>query len=120
MPLLIETDVEKYACKDLYRMGPMKDSTTNVDIFIRIRDFAGTYVEQRRDLYKKCLPGLQDVTQKRNILIYSVSRGCHDNLWIACLSLLLQLHPPLNFIFNPAPFQFYPFNTKVLSLFYGL
>ena len=120
MPLLIETDVEKYARKDLYRMGPMKDSTTNVDIFIRIRDFAGTYVEQRRDLYKKCLPGLQDVTQKRNILIYSVSRGCHDNLWIACLSLLLQFKNYLHFIFNSAPFPFYPLNTKLHSLVYWL
>ena len=26
-------------------MAPMKDSTTSVDLFIRFRDFAGTYVE---------------------------------------------------------------------------
>ena len=26
-------------------MGPMKDSTTSFDLFIRFRDFAGTYVE---------------------------------------------------------------------------
>ena len=37
---------EKYARKDLYRVGPMKDSTPSVDIFIRFRDFLGTYVEQ--------------------------------------------------------------------------
>ena len=36
---------EKHARKDLYRVGPMKDSTTSVDIAIRFRDFAGTYVE---------------------------------------------------------------------------
>ena len=36
---------EKYARKDLYRVGPLVDSTTSVDIAIRFRDFAGTYVE---------------------------------------------------------------------------
>ena len=36
---------EKYARKDLYRVGPISDSTTSVDIAIRFRDFAGTYVE---------------------------------------------------------------------------
>jgi FtsP/CotA-like multicopper oxidase with cupredoxin domain len=36
---------EKYARKDLYRVGPMVDSTHSVDIAIRFRDFAGTYVE---------------------------------------------------------------------------
>ena len=36
---------EKYARKDIYRVGPTPDSTTSVDVAIRFRDFAGTYVE---------------------------------------------------------------------------
>jgi len=36
---------EKYARKDVYRVGPIADSTTSVDIAIRFREFAGTYVE---------------------------------------------------------------------------
>ena len=36
---------EKFARKDLYRVGPTPDSTTQVDMAIRFRDFAGTYVE---------------------------------------------------------------------------
>lgn len=36
---------EKYARKDIYRVGPISDSTTSVDIAIRFREFAGTYVE---------------------------------------------------------------------------
>jgi FtsP/CotA-like multicopper oxidase with cupredoxin domain len=36
---------EKYARKDVYRVGPMADSTTSVDMAIRFREFAGTYVE---------------------------------------------------------------------------
>ncbi|MEQ1740458.1 MAG: multicopper oxidase domain-containing protein [Methyloglobulus sp.] len=36
---------EKYARKDVYRVGPLAESTLSVDIAIRIREFAGTYVE---------------------------------------------------------------------------
>ncbi|MFA5923819.1 MAG: multicopper oxidase domain-containing protein [Methylococcaceae bacterium] len=36
---------EKYARKDVYRIGPLADSTASVDIAIRFREFAGTYVE---------------------------------------------------------------------------
>ncbi len=36
---------EKYARKDVYRIGPLADSTASVDVAIRFRDFAGTYVE---------------------------------------------------------------------------
>jgi FtsP/CotA-like multicopper oxidase with cupredoxin domain len=36
---------EKYARKDVYRVGPLVDSTTSVDMAIRVREFAGTYVE---------------------------------------------------------------------------
>ncbi len=36
---------EKYARKDVYRLGRIVDSTTSVDIAIRFREFAGTYVE---------------------------------------------------------------------------
>ncbi len=36
---------EKYARKDVYRVGPISESTTTVDIAIRFREFAGTYVE---------------------------------------------------------------------------
>jgi FtsP/CotA-like multicopper oxidase with cupredoxin domain len=33
---------EKYARKDVYRVGPIADSTTSVDMAIRFREFAGT------------------------------------------------------------------------------
>ena len=36
---------EKYARKDVYRVGSLADSTLSVDIAIRFREFAGTYVE---------------------------------------------------------------------------
>ncbi len=36
---------EKYARKDLYRVGPEADSTGSVDLAIRVREFGGTYVE---------------------------------------------------------------------------
>ncbi len=36
---------EKYARKDVYRIGPLPDSTASVDMAIRFRKFAGTYVE---------------------------------------------------------------------------
>ncbi|MDD1616319.1 MAG: multicopper oxidase domain-containing protein, partial [Methylococcaceae bacterium] len=36
---------EKYARKDVYRIGGISDSTSSVDIAIRFREFAGTYVE---------------------------------------------------------------------------
>ncbi len=36
---------EKWARKDVFRVGPEKDSTGSVDIAIRVREFAGTYVE---------------------------------------------------------------------------
>ncbi|MCX7084404.1 MAG: multicopper oxidase domain-containing protein [Methylococcales bacterium] len=36
---------EKYARKDVYRVGPMLDSTTSIDMAIRFREFAGTYME---------------------------------------------------------------------------
>jgi FtsP/CotA-like multicopper oxidase with cupredoxin domain len=36
---------EKYARKDVYRVGPIADSKTSVDIAIRFREFAGTYME---------------------------------------------------------------------------
>ncbi len=36
---------EKYARKDMYRVGPYKDATDSVDMEIRFREFAGTYVE---------------------------------------------------------------------------
>jgi manganese oxidase len=36
---------EKYARKDVYRIGPLADSTASVDMAIRFREFAGTYVE---------------------------------------------------------------------------
>ena len=36
---------EKGARKDMYRIGPLGDSTDSVDIAIRVREFLGTYVE---------------------------------------------------------------------------
>jgi FtsP/CotA-like multicopper oxidase with cupredoxin domain len=36
---------EKYARKDIYRVGGKTGSTGSVDIAIRVREFAGTYVE---------------------------------------------------------------------------
>jgi FtsP/CotA-like multicopper oxidase with cupredoxin domain len=36
---------EKYARKDVYRVGPLADSTLSVDMAIRFREFAGTYME---------------------------------------------------------------------------
>ena len=36
---------EKYARKDVYRIGTLSDSTDSVDIAIRFREFAGTYME---------------------------------------------------------------------------
>lgn len=36
---------EKYARKDMYRVGPEADSTGSVDLAIRIREFAGSYME---------------------------------------------------------------------------
>jgi FtsP/CotA-like multicopper oxidase with cupredoxin domain len=36
---------EKWARKDVYRIGPMDDSTTVVEMAIRFREFAGTYME---------------------------------------------------------------------------
>ncbi len=36
---------EKWARKDLYRIGVMDDSTMSVEIAIRFREFAGTYME---------------------------------------------------------------------------
>jgi manganese oxidase len=36
---------EKYARKDVYRIGPLADSTASVDMAIRFREFAGTYME---------------------------------------------------------------------------
>lgn len=36
---------EKYARKDVYRIGPLVDSKTSVDIAIKFREFGGTYVE---------------------------------------------------------------------------
>lgn len=36
---------EKYARKDVYRIGSLSESTSSVDIAIRFREFAGTYVE---------------------------------------------------------------------------
>ncbi len=36
---------EKYARKDVYRIGSLADSTASVDMAIRFREFAGTYVE---------------------------------------------------------------------------
>jgi FtsP/CotA-like multicopper oxidase with cupredoxin domain len=36
---------EKGARKDVYRIGPMPDSTDSVDVAIRVREFLGTYVE---------------------------------------------------------------------------
>ncbi len=36
---------ERFARKDVFRIGPISDSTKSVDIAIRFRDFAGTYVE---------------------------------------------------------------------------
>ncbi len=36
---------EKYARKDVYRVGSLADSTGSVDMAIRFREFAGTYVE---------------------------------------------------------------------------
>ena len=36
---------EKYARKDVYRIGPLPDSTDSVDVAIRFREFAGTYME---------------------------------------------------------------------------
>jgi FtsP/CotA-like multicopper oxidase with cupredoxin domain len=36
---------EKWARKDIYRVGPYKDSKDSVDVAIRFREFAGTYVE---------------------------------------------------------------------------
>ncbi len=36
---------EKWARKDVYRVGPMEDSTESVEVAIRFREFAGTYME---------------------------------------------------------------------------
>ena len=36
---------EKYARKDVYRIGRLADSLSSVDMAIRVREFAGTYVE---------------------------------------------------------------------------
>jgi manganese oxidase len=36
---------EKYARKDMYRIGPLPDTTDSVDLAIRVREFLGTYVE---------------------------------------------------------------------------
>lgn len=36
---------EKYARKDVYRIGGLPDSKDSVDVAIRFREFAGTYVE---------------------------------------------------------------------------
>jgi manganese oxidase len=36
---------EKGARKDMYRIGPLSDSTASVDMAIRVREFLGTYVE---------------------------------------------------------------------------
>lgn len=36
---------EKYARKDVYRVGSLSDSTASVDIAIRFREFGGAYVE---------------------------------------------------------------------------
>lgn len=36
---------EKWARKDVYRIGPLSDSTDTVDIAYRFREFAGTYME---------------------------------------------------------------------------
>jgi FtsP/CotA-like multicopper oxidase with cupredoxin domain len=36
---------EKWARKDVYRIGPLSDSTDSVDVAIRFREFAGTYME---------------------------------------------------------------------------
>jgi manganese oxidase len=36
---------EKYARKDVYRIGPLADSLSSVDMAIRFREFAGTYME---------------------------------------------------------------------------
>jgi len=36
---------EKGARKDMYRIGPLPDSTDSVDLAIRVREFMGTYVE---------------------------------------------------------------------------
>ncbi|MGE5093568.1 MAG: Ig-like domain-containing protein, partial [Betaproteobacteria bacterium] len=36
---------EKGARKDMYRIGPLPDSTDSVDLAIRVREFLGTYVE---------------------------------------------------------------------------
>ncbi len=36
---------EKWARKDIYRVGPEEDSTDEVEIAIQFREFAGTYVE---------------------------------------------------------------------------
>lgn len=36
---------EKYARKDVYRVGTLTESTASVDMAIRVREFAGTYVE---------------------------------------------------------------------------
>jgi FtsP/CotA-like multicopper oxidase with cupredoxin domain len=36
---------EKWARKDMYRIGPEPDSTDSVEMAIRVREFAGTFVE---------------------------------------------------------------------------
>ncbi len=36
---------ERWARKDMYRIGPFADSSTTVDVALRFREFAGTYVE---------------------------------------------------------------------------
>ncbi|HET9580638.1 MAG TPA: Ig-like domain-containing protein [Usitatibacter sp.] len=36
---------EKGARKDMYRVGPLPDSTDSIDVAIRVREFLGTYVE---------------------------------------------------------------------------
>jgi hypothetical protein len=36
---------EKWARKDVYRIGPMDDETESVEVALRFREFAGTYME---------------------------------------------------------------------------
>jgi len=36
---------ERWARKDMYRVGPFEDSSSEIEVAIRIREFAGTYVE---------------------------------------------------------------------------
>jgi FtsP/CotA-like multicopper oxidase with cupredoxin domain len=36
---------ERFARKDMYRLGPEQDSGSDIDVAIRVRDFTGSYVE---------------------------------------------------------------------------